>query len=309
MLKPPPGVETARRANRDKSVQKLIELAKSRYGSVEKLLITFDHHPGEWIKFEDFSKNLAKRNLDKDGNFGLEEQQLLFEKFGVKGYPNMIPVDDVLEYVSSKWLRGQLSDSEIQYEIFEKLAKARKEAKLQGSRERVSSLVRANLEKMFGAEYNKVVPEDDVAAFVEDLFGSDAPSTGNGGSNVLLGGSRYVNNKFSEPDEHGNMPNISMTGTRRRGDWGNNLELLESLRKAGKIEAKSIKAPVDDKQAVADESFSDVMEYLCLSRVNLSIVPFLDSRMENLNHLKKQIDKLEIECNSPKLRGNIAIDL
>jgi hypothetical protein len=112
-------------------VQRLMEIAKTRYGSMEKMLITFDHHAGDWMKFDDFSKNLKKRNLDKDGNFDIEDQKLFFEKFSVKGYQNMIPVDDVLEYVSDKWLKGQLTDAEIQYEIFEKLAKARKEARLQ----------------------------------------------------------------------------------------------------------------------------------------------------------------------------------
>jgi hypothetical protein len=48
---------------------------------------------------------------------------------------------------------------------------------------------------MFGENYETVVPEDDVKAFVEDLFSSDGPSTGSGGSSVLLGASRYVNNK------------------------------------------------------------------------------------------------------------------
>ena len=55
--------------------------------------------------------------------------------------------------------------------------------------------MRQNLEKMFGSDYNKVVPEEDVIAFVEDLFSSDAPVTGSGGSSILLGGSRYLNNR------------------------------------------------------------------------------------------------------------------
>jgi hypothetical protein len=53
---------------------------------------------------------------------------------------------------------------------------------------------------------------------------------------VLLNHARL--NRFNKPDENGVIPEITMTGTRRRGDWGADPELIESLRKAGKIEAK-----------------------------------------------------------------------
>ena len=45
-LKPPPGQDTARLANRDKAVQKFIEIARNRYGSVGKMLVRFKLHPG-----------------------------------------------------------------------------------------------------------------------------------------------------------------------------------------------------------------------------------------------------------------------
>lgn len=77
-LKPPPGQDTARRANRDKAVQKFIELARIRYGSVGKMLVRFKLHPGHWVNFDEFSNNLRKRNIDK--NFSEEEQKLFFRE-------------------------------------------------------------------------------------------------------------------------------------------------------------------------------------------------------------------------------------
>ena len=88
-----------------------------------------------------------------------------------------------------------MNKSEIQYEIFEKLSKEKKAARLAGSKDRVSNQVRANLKKMFGDRANEVVPEEDVNAFIEDLFSTDGPATGTGGSSILLGASRLANDR------------------------------------------------------------------------------------------------------------------
>ena len=66
-----------------------------------------------------------------------------------------------------------------------------------------------------------------------------------------------------------------------------------------------MKAPLSDKQACADEAFSDVMEYLTLSRVDLNLVPFLDNRTNKLANTKKQIEDKERECLSPRLLGRM----
>ena len=305
-LKPPPGQDTARLANRDKAVQKFIEIARNRYGSVGKMLVRFKLHPGHWVDFEEFSNNLRKRNIDK--NFNEEEQRLFFEKFcDLKNVrdrnvcENLIAVDDILEYVSEKDFRGTLNSSEIQYELFERLSKLKKEARLAGSKEIIGAQVRSNLKKMFGDSHHNVVPEEDIQAFVDDLFSTDGPATGTGGSSVLLGASRFINGSLSTCGERG----ISISGTRRRGDWGYSPELVEDLRRKGKLDIKNLKAPLSDKQACADEAFSDIVEYLTLSRVDLSLVPFLENRTSKLAATKKQIDQTEREINSPRLLGRM----
>ena len=306
-MKPPPGQDTARRANRDKAVQKFIELARSRYGSVGKMLVRFKLHPGHWVDFDEFSNNLRKRNIDK--SFNEEEQKLFFEKFcdlktvrDRNPCDNLIAVDDILEYVSEKDSRGGLNSSEIQYELFDRLSKLKKEAKLAGNKEIVSAQVRSNLTKMFGDDCHDIVPEEDVQAFVDDLFSTDGPATGTGGSSILLGASSFINcADVSSSDEKG----VAFSGTRRRGDWGYSPELVENLRRKGKLDIKSLKAPSSDKQACADEAFSDIVEYLTLSRVDLSLVPFLESRTSKLAATKKQIDQIEREINSPLLLGRM----
>ena len=307
-LKPPPGQDTARRANRDKAVQKFIELAKNRYGSVGKMLVRFKLHPGHWVDFDEFSNNLRKRNIDK--NFKEEEQRLFFEKFcDLKDVRdrnvsnNLIAVDDILDYVSEKNSRGGLNSSEIQYELFERLSKLKKEARLAGSKEIIGAQVRSNLKKMFGDDCHNIVPEEDVQAFVDDLFSTDGPATGTGGSSILLGASRFVNGGDDIFTEVNDLH--SMKGTRRRGDWGYSPKLVENLRRKGKLDIKSLKAPLSDKQACADEAFSDIVEYLTLSRVDLSLVPFLENRTSKLAATKRQIDHKEKEINTPHLLGRM----
>ena len=50
-------------------------------------------------------------------------------------------------------------------------------------------------------------------------------------------------------------------------------------------------------QAVADEAFSDICEYLTLSSINLDAVPFLDRRMQTVKLLRDQVTNVEMnEC-------------
>ena len=65
---------------------------------------------------------------------------------------------------------------------------------------------------MFGDDRYDIVPKEDIDAFVEDLFRSDGPATGTGGSSVLLGASRLTQ---TNPD--GTISTIP--GARRRGEW------------------------------------------------------------------------------------------
>lgn len=95
-----------------------------------------------------------------------------------------------------------------------------------------------------------------------------------------------------------------MSSTRRRGEW--NAALMREFREKGLAMTKA-KAPLWDKQAVADEAFSDIMEYLALSRVDLALVPFLENRTEKLANTKKQIDVLEKEIISPRLKGRMDV--
>ena len=66
-----------------------------------------------------------------------------------------------------------------------------------------------------------------------------------------------------------------------------------------------MKAPIRNKQAVADEAFSDIMEYLTLSRVDLALVPFLENRTTKLANTRKFAAELDKQCNSPRLKGRL----
>ena len=131
-LKPLPGFETARKAQRDGSVLKLMALAKSkRFGTVSTMLTCFKYHPGTYIEFNDFSQHLRKRNIDE--HFGPDEQKLVFEKFD-PGRGEKIAVDDLLEYIAEKSISSSVQNRdelEVTADLLERMAQAKKIAKLQ----------------------------------------------------------------------------------------------------------------------------------------------------------------------------------
>jgi len=146
-LKPLPGFETARKAQRDSAVLKLISLAKSkRFGTVSTMLQAFSYHPGSYIDYEDFSNHLRKRNIDE--NFGAHEQKLVFEKFD-PGKGEKIAVDELLEYVAEKSLSESVQNRDelaVTADLLERLANAKKLAKLQGSRQKADVKVYFDIE-------------------------------------------------------------------------------------------------------------------------------------------------------------------